>query len=191
MPIRSLRRTCRCWPFRSSKTPAKCATRTCCRRFSICPGHRTSRPARSHCPGMPAGVRGRPAGAEARRRECGQAGLVGEVVALALRRGPHLRDYCLSARPKGWRRSRRWKPAAVTWNICGRPGTPRCRNAPFARTAGAGHGSGLFRCGGARTDAGSREAGRLPEHHAAGGTAGRFLRLDRAARRLARAGAGG
>ena len=60
-------------------------------------------------------------------------------------------------------------------------------DAPLRRAAGAGHRAGLVRRRGARADARGGQTGRLRERHAARRAAGRLLRLDRAAPRLARA----
>ena len=65
---------------------------------------------------------------------------------------------------------------------------PECA---LRQAAGIGNGAGFVRCGGARTDARSRQTGRLPQPHAARRAAGRLLRLDRTPPRLARARAGG
>ena len=134
--------------------------------------------------------RGGAVGAEARRRECRPAGVIGQELAIAFRCGPHRAAGAVSR--SGRRRedfARRGQPAL--------PGAPApglglgASGGSIRRAAGIGDGAGILRCGGARADARSRPTGRLPESHIARRAAGRLLCLDRTPSRLARARAGG
>ena len=146
--------TCACWPSRSSPIRARCATRTCCRRSSTCPGP-SDFPAGSLALPWDAerGLRGRTAGAEARRGERRAAGVLGQILALALRRGPH-RAAAAVPRARGRaRRSRRWRPAARYLEHLRDAWDPQDAGRALRRAAGAGDRAGFVRRGGARADA--------------------------------------
>ena len=153
MPTRSRRANVQLLAVPQLVNPGEVRERPCCPRSSMFPARRFSGGRQALPWDEKPQLRGRPPGAEARRRERRPSGLLGQVVALALRRGSHSRRCCLSARPKASRSSRRWRPSAQL------PGAPaRCLEREDAgcavcRTAGAGHGAGILRRGGARTHA--------------------------------------
>ncbi len=101
-----------------------------------------------------------PPGAKARRGKRRPPGLIGEILALALRRGPHFAAAAVSrARRRGEDLAGGGEPP-LSGASARRLERQNARCA-LRRAAGAGHGARLVRRRGARVDPRSRAAGRL------------------------------
>ena len=119
--------------------------------------------------------------------ECRPPGILGQIVALARRRGSHRAHPALPRARRRAQDSRPWKPAAAIWTTCGRPGTASMPDAPFTEQQVLVTVPASFDAVARELDPQGRRAGRLPEPHPARRAAGRILRLDRAPPGLARA----
>ena len=159
MPTRSPRRTCSCCPIPQLVNPGEVRDEDLLPSFLYLPGA-TDFPAGTLA--LPwdadAPLRGRPAGAEARRGKCRPPGLFREIVALAFRRVDRTSPLLPFRAPEGVEQdlARGGQPPL--------PGAPArglgrqdARRAVHA-TAGAGHRAGILRRRGARIDARSRRS---------------------------------
>ena len=152
---------CSCCRFRNWRIPAKCATRICCLRSSICRARRTF-PQGSTRAAVGRGPRlcGGPAGAEARRGKRRPPGLVAPRAGFRIRAwtAPVAAAAVPRAGGRGEDLAGGGEPPVSGASARGMG----CEDAGRAvhGAAGAGDGAGVVRRGGARADAGGRRSRR-------------------------------